>query len=41
MLKRRLCEASIAWRLQCTGPLLIADGRYTQPKSPENKSRER
>ena len=39
MLKRRLCEARIEWRLQCAGPLLIADGRYSQPKSPENKGK--
>ena len=33
MLKRRLCEARIEWQLRCAGPLLIADGRYSQPKS--------
>lgn len=30
MLKRRLCEASFEWELSCQGPLLIADGRYSQ-----------
>jgi CRISPR-associated RAMP protein (TIGR02581 family) len=28
MLKRRLCEAEFEWKLECPGPLLIADGRY-------------
>lgn len=32
MLKRRLCEARFKWQLKCDGPLLIADGRYKQPK---------
>lgn len=32
MLKRRLCEARLEWRLSCEGPLLIADGRYEKEK---------
>lgn len=30
MLKRKLCEAVIKWNLECEGPLLIADGRYSK-----------
>ncbi len=30
MLKRKLCELSFTWSLECEGPLLIADGRYDQ-----------
>ena len=30
MLKSKLCEATIKWNLRCEGPLLIADGRYSQ-----------
>ncbi len=30
MLKRKLCEATFQWKLKCEGPLLIADGRYSQ-----------
>lgn len=30
MLKRKLCEATFQWKLECEGPLLIADGRYSQ-----------
>lgn len=30
MLKRKLCEAVITWEFACAGPLLIADGRYSQ-----------
>ncbi len=38
MLKRRLCEARFEWKFSCTGPLLIADGRYEKPKdSPKGK----
>ena len=33
MLKRRLCEARFKWHLKCDGPLLIADGRYKQPET--------
>ena len=33
MLKRRLCEARLTWRLSCEGPLLIADGRYEKKKT--------
>ncbi|HHL38909.1 MAG TPA: hypothetical protein ENJ37_00190 [Deltaproteobacteria bacterium] len=32
MLKKKLCEAVITWRLKCDGPLLIADGRYEKTK---------
>ena len=32
MLKRRLCEATFKWRLECEGPLLIKNGRYTKYK---------
>lgn len=30
MLKRRLCEATFCWKLECEGPLLVADGRYSK-----------
>lgn len=30
MLKRKLCEATFQWKLKCEGPLLIADGKYSQ-----------
>lgn len=30
MLKRKLCEIVFDWNLSCEGPLLIADGRYSQ-----------
>ena len=30
MLKRRLCETTIRWKLECKGPLLVADGRYSK-----------
>lgn len=39
MLKRRLCEARIEWQIECAGPLLIADGRYTPPKSDNREDR--
>lgn len=32
MFKRRLCTATFKWTLSCTGPLLIADGRYDKKK---------
>lgn len=32
MLKRKLCEATLTWKLNCDGPLLIADGRYDYDK---------
>ena len=32
MLKRRLCEATFKWKLECEGPLLIQDARYAQYK---------
>jgi len=28
MLKSKLCEAEIQWKLECPGPFLIKDGRY-------------
>lgn len=28
MLKRKLCQARLSWKLHCPGALLIADGRY-------------
>ncbi len=36
MLKRKLCEATFQWRLKCKGPLLIADGRYSQNEVTKN-----
>jgi len=39
MLKRRLCEAVIEWKLTCEGPLLIADGRYDQDRLPGEKGK--
>lgn len=36
MLKRKLCEAVFDWRLECKGPLLIADGRYEKPPSKDD-----
>ncbi len=32
MLKRKLCEATFKWKLECEGPLLIQDARYAQYK---------
>jgi CRISPR/Cas system CSM-associated protein Csm3 (group 7 of RAMP superfamily) len=32
VLKRKLCEATLTWKLSCDGPLLIADGRYEYDK---------
>lgn len=42
MLKRRLCEAVFQWELTCEGPLLIADGRYSQKEvmKPYERNRE-
>lgn len=39
MLKRKVCEATIIWKLTCDGPLLIADGRYDQKKLPKEKGK--
>jgi CRISPR/Cas system CSM-associated protein Csm3 (group 7 of RAMP superfamily) len=39
MLKRRLCEARLTWRLSCEGPLLIADGRYEKKKTDDKDSK--
>jgi CRISPR-associated RAMP protein (TIGR02581 family) len=33
MLKRKLCDATITWQLECAGPLLIRDGRYQRAGS--------
>ena len=33
MLKRKLCEAVITWKLTCEGPMLIKDGRFEKPES--------
>ncbi len=39
MLKRRLCEARFTWRLNCEGPLLIADGRYEKKRDETKKGK--
>jgi CRISPR-associated protein Csm3 len=39
MLKRRLCEARLTWRLSCDGPLLIADGRYEKDLGAQDKKK--
>ena len=39
MLKRRLCEARLTWRLNCDGPLLIADGRYEKDPGAKDKKK--
>lgn len=37
MRKRKLCQASFNWKLECKGPLIICDGRYEKPKANDNK----
>jgi CRISPR/Cas system CSM-associated protein Csm3 (group 7 of RAMP superfamily) len=39
VLKRKLCEAAFHWQLDCAGPLLIADGRYSKEKVEEKEKR--
>lgn len=36
MLKRKLCQAVIAWELTCEGPLLIKDGRFEDLKTQDS-----